>query len=160
MILQIALLTVPLRKTFDYLPLPESNPVYLQPGIRIRVPFGRQQRIGILIAVSDESLYSPDKLKPILEILDRKPLLSEPLHQLLLHSAHYYHHPIGEVYEAALPVLLRQGSAATPTQTVLYAATDEGAAYDATLLKRAPRQQQLLELLQNSTEGVNSEILQ
>ncbi|HIJ24382.1 MAG: primosomal protein N' [Gammaproteobacteria bacterium] len=160
MILQIALLTVPLRKTFDYLPLPESNPVYLQPGIRIRVPFGRQQRIGILIAVSDESLYSPDKLKPILEILDRKPLLSEPLHQLLLHSAHYYHHPIGEVYEAALPVLLRQGSAATPTQTVLYAATDEGAAYDATLLKRAPRQQQLLELLQNSTEGVNSETLQ
>ena len=148
MILQVAILAVPLRKTFDYLPPSNCPPDNLQPGIRLRVPFGRQQRIGILIALRDHSEYSLKKLKAASEVLDRKPLLPETIHQLLLQSARYYHHPIGEVYEAALPTALRQGKAAKTERELLYQVTTRGGDTDLGTLDRAPRQQQLLQRLQ------------
>lgn len=148
MILQVAILAVPLRKTFDYLPPAESDAAPLQPGIRLRVPFGRQQRIGVLIAISDHSDCAIEKLKPISEVIDSAPLLTPITHQLLLQSARYYHHPIGEVYEAALPVLLRQGRAATPKREKQYQATTTGMASDPATLQRAPLQQRLLQQLQ------------
>ena len=42
-------LPVPLPRTFDYL-LPEGMAV--KAGCRVRVPFGKQERIGIVAAVS------------------------------------------------------------------------------------------------------------
>ncbi len=147
MILEIAILAVPLRKTFDYLPLPDSDPSTLQPGIRLQVPFGRQQRIGILLAVKETSSFDLKKLKPVSGIIDPTPLLPETIHKLLLQSARYYHHPIGEVYDTALPLLLRQGKEALPKQEKLYQVTTEGAATDPETLQRAPRQQQLLQQL-------------
>jgi len=53
-ILRIALDT-PLRRVFDYLPPAgaagtDSPPA---PGVRVRVPFGRRQVVGILMEVAD-----------------------------------------------------------------------------------------------------------
>lgn len=45
-------LPVPLPRTFDYL-LPDGMPV--KAGCRVRVPFGKQERIGIVTAVSERS---------------------------------------------------------------------------------------------------------
>ncbi|MBT3196593.1 MAG: primosomal protein N', partial [Gammaproteobacteria bacterium] len=170
MILHIALLSVPLRKSFDYLPLPPepadtSNspdrlPPPLQPGIRIRVPFGHQQRIGILLGSSAQSQLPLSKLKPISEVVDPQPLLPEALHQLLLQAARYYHHPLGEVYESALPLLLRQGRAAQRSADWRYHTTEAGGTTNPPSLHRAPRQQELLALLQQHPEGLDSRTLQ
>ena len=157
MILQVAILAIPLRKTFDYLPLPTTKLETLKPGIRLRIPFGRQQRIGILLAVHPHSAFPLEKLKPIIEIMEQQPLLPDAIHQLLLQSARYYHHPIGEVYEAALPVLLRQGREATPKQEKSYQVTTAGLSIDLDALKRAPLQQQLLQQLQQ--QPLNSKTL-
>ena len=53
-------LPVPLPRTFDYL-LPEGMAV--KAGCRVRVPFGKQERIGIVAAVSERSELPLDELK-------------------------------------------------------------------------------------------------
>ncbi len=148
MILQVAILAVPLRTHFDYLPPEGVDAATLQPGIRLRLPFGRQQRIGILLGHSADSALSANRLKQISEVLDTQPLLPESLFQLLLQAATYYHHPLGEVLDSALPSLLRQGQPALPQREKCYRLhPDSTLSADDPALKRAPRQQQLLRQL-------------
>src|SRR5210317_404108 len=110
MILRIAIPT-PLRRSFDYLP-PNTDAVHsLQPGVRVRVPFGRRQVVGILLEVVDQSSIPKSRLKLASEVLDDKPVLSADVLQLLLWASRYYQHPVGDVLQHALPVLLRQGHA-------------------------------------------------
>ncbi len=48
----------PLRRTFDYLPpsgMSAAEIGALQPGVRLRVPFGRREVTGYLLAVCPES---------------------------------------------------------------------------------------------------------
>ncbi|HCM2052121.1 TPA: primosomal protein N', partial [Salmonella enterica subsp. salamae serovar 56:z10:e,n,x] len=98
-------LPVPLPRTFDYL-LPEGG--VAKAGCRVRVPFGKQQeRVGIVVSVSDHSELPLDELKSVIEILDNEPIFSTSIWRLLLWAADYYHHPLGDVLFHALPVLLR-----------------------------------------------------
>lgn len=61
-------LPVPLPRTFDYL-LPEGMTV--KAGSRVRVPFGKQQeRIGVVVSVSDVSELPLNELKAVVEVLD------------------------------------------------------------------------------------------
>ncbi len=70
------LLPVPLPRTFDYLP-PEGMAV--KAGCRVRVPFGKQERIGIVAAVSERSELPLDELKPVAEALDDEPVFHDCL---------------------------------------------------------------------------------
>jgi primosomal protein N' (replication factor Y) len=108
MILQIALNT-PLRRVFDYRPPAGSAGAAPRLGVRVRVPFGRQQLIGILVGVASESSVAAPKLKTAVDILDEEPLVDPVTFDLLRWAAEYYHHPLGEVFAAALPVSLRAG---------------------------------------------------
>src|SRR5580658_8740052 len=72
LILKIALDT-PLRRVFDYLP-PGSVRDSIRPGVRVRVPFGRRQIVGILVATAPDSDLDPTKLKRALEVLDEAPV--------------------------------------------------------------------------------------
>ena len=101
LILKIALDT-PLRRVFDYLP-PAGVADSIRPGVRVRVPFGRRQIVGILIATAPNSDLDPTKLKQALEILDQAPVFDAVTFDLLRWAADYYHHPLGEVLAAALP---------------------------------------------------------
>ena len=103
-------LPVPLPRTFDYL-LPDGMTV--KAGCRVRVPFGKQERIGIVAAVSERSELPLDELKPVAEALDDEPVFSTTVWRLLMWAAEYYHHPIGDVLFHALPVMLRQGKPAS-----------------------------------------------
>ena len=97
----------PLAGSFDYLC---HEPVAV--GARVRVPFGRGQVIGVVVAVAPDAL-DDGSLKTVARVLDDAPLLDAPLLQLLHFAARYYQHPLGEVVQAALPKLLREGRAAT-----------------------------------------------
>ena len=97
----------PLAGSFDYLC---HEPVAV--GARVRVPFGRGQVIGVVVAVTPEA-SDDGTLKTVARVLDDAPLLDAPLLKLLHFAAHYYQHPLGEVVQAALPKLLREGRAAT-----------------------------------------------
>jgi primosomal protein N' (replication factor Y) (superfamily II helicase) len=147
MILQIALDT-PLRRVFDYRPpahfLGGGAQGAPQPGVRVRVPFGRRQLIGILVGVACESAIAAPKLKAALAILDQRPILDPVTFDLLRWAAEYYHHPIGEVFAAALPVSLRRGQPAL--QTIEWWCLSEAGLRElsAPSARRAPQQRALL----------------
>lgn len=67
-------LPVPLPRTFDYL-LPDS--MSAKAGCRVTVPFGKQQRVGIVVSVSDKSELPLTELKSIVEVLDDEPVYSQ-----------------------------------------------------------------------------------
>lgn len=104
----------------------------------------------MLFEVGESSELPLTKLRPAHEILDEEPLLGVPDLWLIRFASDYYHHPIGEVVAAALPALLRQGKPLHPTVQHL-ALTDRGAVADAAAIaKKAPRQAELLSLLQQA----------
>ena len=98
-ILRIALDT-PLRRLFDYLPARDST-VKVEPGMRVRVPFGRQRLVGVVHSVATTSDVPQEKLKSVLEVIDADPVIDAQVMQLLEWAAQYYHHPLGSVIAAA-----------------------------------------------------------
>ncbi|MGK0405081.1 MAG: primosomal protein N' (replication factor Y), partial [Oleispira sp.] len=106
--LRIAL-PVPLRRQFDYLPLANTAASSYEIGSRVRVPFGRQQLIGFVLSIVTETDVPVDKLKNITESLDSGTLVSPHILELCKWLSSYYHHPLGEVLDLAIPVLLRKG---------------------------------------------------
>src|ERR1051326_6965635 len=104
-------LDMALRRLFDYWP-PSEKAAVIEPGMRVRVPFGRQRLIGLVGATAESSDLPDERLKPILDVLDERPLIDPSALGLLEWAADYYLHPIGEVLATALPKPLRLGASA------------------------------------------------
>jgi primosomal protein N' (replication factor Y) len=149
-------LDTPLRRTFDYLP-PKSGGT-LEPGSRVRVPFGRQRLVGVVLEAAGSSDLPAEKLKPILEVLDARPVLDPALLGLLRWAADYYHHPIGEVIAAGLPKSLRLGANAAATEERWSATADGHDAHTRGEPRRAPKQRKLLEFLV-AHDGASADLL-
>lgn len=79
----------------------------IQPGMRVLVPFGKRESIGVILEVVTHSRFAT-KLKRAKAILDPLPLLSSDMLSLIHWATSYYHHPIGDVLNNVLPKLLRQ----------------------------------------------------
>lgn len=156
-ILRLALPS-PLRRLFDYLPPAGCAIAALQPGVRLRVPFGRREVVGVLVELSDHSEVPEAKLKPALELLDRQPLLPVALFRLCLWAAQYYQHSLGDTFSWALPALLRQGEAAEARQERFWQLA-EGARTDDPRLARAPRQREALKTIAQHPHGVPHSLL-
>src|SRR5688572_21409466 len=108
-ILLIALPT-PLRRLFEYLP-PKGFDSATPLGVRVRVPFGTQTLIGVLVGLVDTPQHPRHKLRSAEAVLDRQPALPEDILELCRWAADYYQHPLGEVLHTALPVQLRKTQA-------------------------------------------------
>ena len=93
---------VPLHNTFDYLCAER-----FEIGARVKVPFGRKKVTGVVLAQKDKSQF--EKLKQVEEVIDNEALLSNDILEFLMWSANYYHHPVGEVINNAIPKNLRNG---------------------------------------------------
>ena len=102
----------PLRRRFDYL-WPASLQRDIQPGTRVKVPFGRRDVIAVVLGPTDNTDVDASKLKAVIEVLDEQASLSTALLDLGKWAAHYYHHPIGDCLHQMLPLALRRS--ATPT---------------------------------------------
>jgi primosomal protein N' (replication factor Y) len=141
-VLRIAL-DMPLRRLFDY--LPPAHGARVQPGQRVRVPFGRQRLIGLVMEHADTSDLPASRLKSVLQVLDTEPVLDRAALELLRWAADYYHHPIGEVISAAIPKALRSGAPAVAMEE-RWTATPEGAEACAQgEPRRAAKQRELLD---------------
>lgn len=134
---------VPLARSFDY--ACENAPAC---GVRVKVPFGNRSLVGFSLGEASES-KSDYQLKPLTAVLDETPLLPQPVWELLQWAADYYHHPLGEVLNHGLPVLLRQGEAASYKTTEGFRVTAAGAEIELNSLRQAPQQQRLLAALRN-----------
>ncbi|MGO9851144.1 MAG: DEAD/DEAH box helicase family protein, partial [Steroidobacteraceae bacterium] len=153
-------LDTPLRRLFDYLP-PASDSGFPDPvpGMRVRVPFGRRRLVGTVVELADSSELPLERLKPILEVLDPKPLLDAAALELIRWTADYYHHPIGEVLAGAIPRALRLGAGATETEE-RWTVTEAGAAAQAAgEPRRARSQRSLLEFLSAAGDSTTAALL-
>ncbi|MCP3871475.1 MAG: primosomal protein N' [Gammaproteobacteria bacterium] len=144
LVLQVAV-PAPLYTLFDYLPPEGCDSSWLCPGLRVKVPFGSGVRCGFILAVRTISELDPGKLKRVIELVEKEPLLGREDMALLRWAAGYYQYPLGEVMAGALPVRLRKGEkpsfiAGRPGWQL----TDSGRKVDPELLTRAPRQAEII----------------
>ena len=152
----------PLRRLFDYLPpagMTATELASLQPGVRLRVPFGRREVTGYLLGVCENSSIAANSLKQALELLDPTPLIDPQLIQLCQWATHYYHHPPGEVYSAVFPKRLREGKPqqhGAPGWTL----TTRGKGLPKEALPRSPRQAEVIRMLREKPAIDNSEFKQ
>ncbi len=90
----------PLLQTFTYRLPPELRPE-ARPGVRALVPFGRREVVGCIASLHDET--DLERVRPVLDLLDDRPLLPPALLRLCFWVAEYYVAPPGLVIRAALP---------------------------------------------------------
>jgi primosomal protein N' (replication factor Y) len=145
----------PLYRSFDYLPPAGTSPGTLQPGVRVRVPFGRRTLVGVLLEICTEPAVERQKLRRVQQVLDSSALLNDDVLAMVQWASAYYHHPIGDALATSLPVLLRRGQPPEVTATVAWRLTPEGQAIDPATHRRAPRQATVMAALLASPDGLD-----
>lgn len=68
----------PIDRPFDYA-IPEHLQVLIEPGMRVKVPFGNRKVLGFITAIKNTTEFDPARLKPIHELMDVVPVLNEEL---------------------------------------------------------------------------------
>ncbi len=150
---------VPLSRSFDYLPPAGLEAADCPPGARIEVPFGRGSKLGVVLEQATESDLPRGKLRRARRLLDDSALLPADILDLLRWASHYYHHPIGEVLETALPLALRQIDEPRRNTRRHYLLSAAGRQLPPGEPRRAPLQARLLERLRDAGGEADSEQL-
>ncbi|NCD34713.1 MAG: primosomal protein N' [Spartobacteria bacterium] len=96
-----------LDKEFDYL-IPEALLDQVSLGSLVRVPFRNQWKRGYVLEMATSTDIAVNKLKPIKAVIGTKPLLLEPVVQLLRWMAEYYAAPIEKAVQAVIPSIVRK----------------------------------------------------
>ena len=140
------LLPLPLEGLFTYA-LPEEMEAHVGFGMRVVVPLGRSKTyVALVVKVhSDKPEF---KVKPILHVMDTEPVLTPLQYELWQWIADYYMSPLGEVFNAALPLGLKQRDGFKPrmeTYVTLSPQYQSEQALHVALnqLARAPKQQKV-----------------
>jgi primosomal protein N' (replication factor Y) len=153
LILRVAVLA-PLAGYFDYLPPADQVGAALAPGMRLLVPFGRGQRVGMLIEITGYTDQDQECLRPVIKAIDAVPVLGPVDLALIRWAADYYRSPLGEALFSALPARLRRPDALLETTVPGLRPTAAGLALDLNELGRAPAQRRVLEQLRAVPDGL------
>lgn len=138
-------LAIPLARCFDYL---IDDTILVTIGSRVVVPFGRQQRVAVIVDFPMQSAVEDHQLKSIIRAVDSASIFTDELYALLTWAAHYYQTGLGEVLFQALPVKLRQGEDNQQAWHDYWKITTQGkAALTLGGLARAKKQLQALQQL-------------
>ncbi len=155
-VVQVAV-PIRLRKVLDY-QLPEGYSS-LAEGTRVRITVKLREMTGIVVG-SKKSELPEEGLIRVVRVLDESPCIPPSLLKLLRWSSSYYHHPLGEVIQTALPSILRGDSKIKPDLPFRYYLTSNGAEALNGIPKNATNQRLLLtELSKASPDGLSSSTL-
>ncbi len=109
LIAEVALpVSIALDETFDYV-LPARLKKQARPGLRVRVPFRNKTLTGFLIAIKKKSAYRK-KCRPVLDLVDRQPLLDQTLWNLAREMRRDYVCALADVLNTFLPQSIRRGT--------------------------------------------------
>ncbi|MDG4811414.1 primosomal protein N' [Hydrogenovibrio sp. 3SP14C1] len=128
-------------------------------GGRVKVPFRNKSVIGIVMALSDEVEVASEKLKALETVIDETPIFSEQEMALLQWASHYYHEPIGNVVQTALPKRLKEGEMVEVDGVPAWQLTEAGQDAANKISSRATQQKALWHVLQEQDEAVTAENL-
>ncbi len=146
---QVAL-PVGVDKTFTYL-IPPAFEQSATIGVRVLVPFGRKYHTGVIIELPAST--NVESLKPIKDVLDASPVVSEELLKLCRWIAEYYFAPLGEVLKAAIP----HGFTSSNKRTVKLSANLNQSFIDEAR-KSSKQRAKLFELLQQNSPMLSTEL--
>ncbi len=103
MIAEVAF-NLPIEKTFHYL-VPPTAEATLQPGMRVRAPFGPRERLGFVVKRLSESPVR--ELKTVRRVLDPLPVITGERWALASWLSEHYYCSFGEALAAMVPSSLR-----------------------------------------------------
>lgn len=96
------ILPIPLKKTFTY-SVNEAEFSFLKKGMRVAVSFGKSKIYTALVFNIHQNAPELYEAKDIHQILDEKPIVTEPQLKHWQWISNYYMCSLGDVYRAALP---------------------------------------------------------
>ena len=140
------LISGPFAQAFDY-HLPDKFQAQACVGVRVQVPFGQRNSIGIIHRFSKKSDYDPAKIKSVIAVLDDSPVIMEDIQQLCDWAATYYHHSLADILLSTLPKSLRDGGALSDLTPTYCQLTTLGAEMLTVGCVRGPKQRAALERL-------------
>jgi primosomal protein N' (replication factor Y) len=91
---------VPHHDCFTYV-VPDALHARIAPGVRVRVPFGRQTRTGVVAGWVDSP--PTQELRAVLEVVDEPPFLPSELLELCRWTARYYLASLADVIGTIVP---------------------------------------------------------
>jgi len=94
---------VPLHDLFTYR-VPAAFQGRVQPGMRVRVPFGHHTRTGVVAGFASQA--PPGHLRDLLSVMDDTPFLPPTLLELCRWTARYYLVSLAEVIATVVPAKL------------------------------------------------------
>src|SRR5438067_13145431 len=112
--------------------IPEPLRERVRPGVRVRVPLGRQTRTGVVAASA--GALPPGELRSIVDVLDVDPFLPADLLELCRWTARYYLASLAEVIATIVPASVPRPAEERALRLVRRLSADEQAA----LARRAP----------------------
>ena len=112
-------LPIPLERLFTYR-ISEEEASLIKPGMRVAVPFGKNKIYTALAIEVHDSAPQAYEAKPIHQILDKYPIISEIQIQHWLWIATYYMCTLGEVFRTAVAsaLLLESETVVLPNHQV------------------------------------------
>jgi primosomal protein N' (replication factor Y) len=148
---------VPFLDVLTYeVPDPVASPLR---GARVLVPLGKRIVAGIVVdpaATLDERHTSAEKIRKVVEVLDRQAFLPAPIVDLALWVSEYYACGAGDALAAALPSTHAHKTLRIAALTAQGHDRQAPAARDGTLPKR---QQEAIALLQGAPDGLPVPVL-
>jgi len=143
-ILRVAL-DLPLPHLFDY---SCDDATDADIGMRVLLPFGNKQLVGVIVGLADTTEVDRQKLKTAVRVLRETPALPPDWLDLARFCSDYYHRPLGEVIFNGLPRQLRQATSMPALkQALAYRISERGREAMAQLPARTKVKRALLQAL-------------
>ncbi len=130
-----------LDKVFDYAIAGDMD---VKKGMRVYVPFGKRTLQGFVIGLKEKSELTPNKIKPIISIIDEQPVIKEEMLILMQYMCSEFHLRQTSVLRLFVPSEIREGKVKELFEK--YAVLSEN--IDKNSLKRAIKQQIIVEKLE------------
>lgn len=124
-------------------------------GGRVWVPFRNKKIIGLVMSLADSSDLAEGKIKPIEQVVDETPVFSEAEMRFLRWASHYYHEPIGQVVQTALPKRLRAGESQKVAGVSAWQLTELGRQAESELPANATQQRAVWSFLNQQADAVS-----
>lgn len=116
-------------------------------GSLVRVPLGRRSVLGLVCSLSSKEKIEASKLRYVISLVQREPVLSEDLLELSRWMTSYYACSMESVLEAMIPAVVREGKN-PKTKRLIKVASGINQELIEKKLNRSPKQKVLFEFLQ------------
>lgn len=126
-------------------------------GGRVWVPFRRKKIIGLVMSLTEATELAAEKIKAIDSVVDEVALFSEAEMHFLRWASHYYHEPIGQVVQTALPKRLRAGESQKVAGVAAWQLTASGYKAESEIPANASQQRAVWTFLQQQSGAVTAE---